>query len=288
MIHIIIPVLNRWDFTEACLLSLKDQSHRGFKIIIVDHGSSDRTSEKIVKQFPEVIILKGDESMWWTAATNLGVKYALENKADYVLTLNNDLVVLPDYLEQLMQAASQNIKTIIGSVSLDKNNASIITFAGIKWNSMTAKYKSAVNLKLGYTEIKNKYSLINTDMLPGRGTLIPISVFKKIGLFDEINFPHYAADEDFSLRAFYTGYKLIVATKASVLSETEATGLKIKYNKKDFAFWKDTFFSMKSPVKLSTRWLWANKHGKISFVYFFFDIGRIVFSKLKKSKVREN
>ncbi|MBC7696707.1 MAG: glycosyltransferase family 2 protein [Burkholderiales bacterium] len=282
MIHIVIPVFNRWRFTEPCILSLLRQTHTDFKIIVADHGSTDGTSEKIKDQFPQVILLKGDESMWWTAATNMGVKYALENGADYVLTLNNDLVVMHDYLNQLINAAQKNLNTIIGSVSLNKNDTSIIVFAGVKWNTITAKYKPSININLSYTEVMNKYTLINTDMLPGRGTLIPVSVFKKIGLFDEVNFPHYAADEDFSLRAFDSGYHLAVATKAAVLSEIDATGLTKNYKKKGFFFWRDTFFSMKSPNKLSNRWLWAKKHAKVPFIYFLFDVSRIVYSQIKK------
>ncbi len=59
----------------------------------------------------------------------------------------------------------------------------------------------------------------------GRGTLIPVPVFEKIGLFDIEHFPQYMADYDFSKRANYAGYKLVVSTKAVVRSIVESTGL---------------------------------------------------------------
>jgi GT2 family glycosyltransferase len=82
MIYIVIPVFNRWQFTQPCLQSLREQTYRNFKVIVVDHGSTDGTSEYINKEFPEALVLLGNESMWWTAATNLGVKYAIEHKVD--------------------------------------------------------------------------------------------------------------------------------------------------------------------------------------------------------------
>jgi GT2 family glycosyltransferase len=74
MIFIVIPVHNRRDFTRECLLSLRKQTYKNFKVIIVDDGSMDGTGDMIEKDFPEVIPLKGDGELWWTGATNMGVE----------------------------------------------------------------------------------------------------------------------------------------------------------------------------------------------------------------------
>src|ERR1700735_4536623 len=104
MLFIVIPVFNRWSFTMDCLKSLTPQSNGLFKLIVVDHGSTGCTSDNIASQFPDVIVLKGDKSMWWTAATNLGVRYALNNNASKVLTLNNDTVAEPDFIPEIFKA----------------------------------------------------------------------------------------------------------------------------------------------------------------------------------------
>lgn len=62
MIYNIIPVFNRWQYTEACLLSLSRQVHRNFKVVVVDLGSTDGTSDAIAKNFPDFIVLNGDSS----------------------------------------------------------------------------------------------------------------------------------------------------------------------------------------------------------------------------------
>jgi len=282
MIYIIIPVLNRWNFTKACLESLSSQTYSKYKIVVVDHGSTDETSSEIRNIFPEVIILQGNENMWWTAATNLGVNYAIYNQAEYILTLNNDLIVDQNYLETLINSATENYKSIIGSVSLDINDIKKIVFAGIKWNSFTAKYRSAVSLEQDYETLRMNSSIIKSDLLPGRGTLYPIEAFKSLGVFDETYFPHYCADEDFSLRCKKNGYLLFVSTSAVVYSEVNATGLKNLYRKKTIKYWRDTLTSKKSPVNIKRRWYWAKKNSYCSIVYFLFDYCRILGSEFKK------
>ena len=282
MIYIVIPVFNRWHFTKACLASLASQTNKEFVTVVVDHGSTDGTSLNILAEFPDVVVLKGDESMWWTAATNAGVKYALDKNADHILTLNNDLVVGNDYISNLTLAAGANPRSIIGSVSLDIEQPEKVIFAGTNWNAWISKYRHAIDLTKPYSVLKDQYNTISSDLLPGRGTLIPAEAFREAGLFDEVSFPHYMADEDFSLRAHKRGYSLIVDTRCVVFSHVGATGLNGGQKKKGVAYLKDDFTSIKSPGKLSVRWQWALKHGKAPLVYFFFDVGRLFYSNLMK------
>jgi len=283
MIYIVIPVFNRWHFTKACLESLMVQTNKKFVVVVVDHGSSDGTSQYIHVEFPNVVVLTGDERMWWTAATNAGVKYALDKKADHILTLNNDLVVKEDYIEQLFSAAAANPRSLIGSVSLDIDQPEKVMFAGGTWNAWISKYRSAVDLQKPYSALKDRYATVASDLLPGRGTLIPATAFTEAGLFDEVNFPHYMADEDFSLRAQQLGYSLLVSTRCVVFSHVGATGLGGETSKKKtIAQLKADFTSTKSPSKFSVRWQWARKHGKAPILYFAIDVGRVVYSNLKK------
>jgi GT2 family glycosyltransferase len=277
MIYIVIPVFNRWTYTEKCLRSLQTQTYKDFKIVVVDHGSTDKTSDSIKRDFPNVIVLNGDESMWWAAATNVGVKYAQQNNADYVLTLNNDLIVQSDYLVHLYDVAKKDPNSIVGSVSVDINEQSKVIYAGTKWNKWTAKYRSTID----FSKFKEIQTIIVTDLLPGRGTLIPVKAFDDLGLFDDAQFPHYAADEEFSLRCRKEGYELIISKNAVVCSEIDATGLKNIHSKRNIKYWKDLFTSIRSPLNIKYRWNWASKCTPIPPIYFILDMGRIIISQLK-------
>src|SRR5690242_106951 len=114
---IVIPVHNRLVFTRNCLAQLQRQSLRGFEVIVIDDGSSDGTSDMIRREFPEVTLLLGDGNLWWTGATNLGVKLALEHGANYVMTLNDDTLPTDAFLENMLTVAEQNPRALIGAAS---------------------------------------------------------------------------------------------------------------------------------------------------------------------------
>jgi len=282
MLYIIIPVFNRWLLTQACLSSLRVQSFKQFKIVVVDHGSTDETGIAIKNEFPEVIVLNGTDTMWWTAATNLGVQYALNNSASYILTLNNDLVVESDYIFNMIKTANHNPNSIIGSISVNISNHEYIAYAGTKWIEWQAKYSSPVPINIPYSQFKIIHDLIPTDLLPGRGTLIRSSVFDTIGLYNDAEFPHYMADEEFSLRARRAGYSLLVNVKGVVFSHIIDTGLNnLHSGKKGIRYLKDTFTSIRSPNKIATRWNWA-KRSRLPIVYFTLDFGRVFVSQMIK------
>ena len=119
MIYIIVPIHNRKKFTRQCLLSLIKQTNKNFLIIIIDDGSTDGSGEMINNEFPEVIVLNGDGNLWWTKATNLGVKYALEQDAEFILTLNNDTILNEDYIEKMIYWVERKKDALLGSFAFD-------------------------------------------------------------------------------------------------------------------------------------------------------------------------
>jgi len=280
-IFIVITVLNRKILTNNCLISIFNQTYKNFVVIVVDHGSTDGTCELIKTNFPEVLIVNGTSNLWWAGATNLGIKRALlmAQNDDLILTLNNDLELNDNYLQEMIDLHIQFHHALIGSVSVDINQPEKVLFAGVKWNSVSAKYKPSITPNKSFTQLKKCYPYISSDLLPGRGTLIPVQAFSKIGFFDEDNFPHYSADEDFSLRCKKSGYKLIVAT-ACVKSHIGSTGLNSNKRLSGKLFIK-SLASIKSPNNAIIRWHWAKKHTKMPVLYFSFDMGRIFLSYLR-------
>src|SRR6187401_1451737 len=119
MICIVIPVHNRKKFTADCLQSLRIQTTPADYVIIIDDGSTDGTKEMLRDEFPEVIVIQGDGNLFWTAAINLGVRRALSLKADYILTLNNDTVAFPDFVEKMLLQATKNPYALLGALDID-------------------------------------------------------------------------------------------------------------------------------------------------------------------------
>ncbi|WPP50277.1 glycosyltransferase family 2 protein [Catalinimonas niigatensis] len=281
-IYIVIPVHNKIELTLKCLASLEGQSYPQYEIIVVDDGSTDGTYETIQKRFPEVTLLQGDGNLWWTGGTNMGVEYALKTAKDndFVLTLNNDLEIGKDYLEQLLKVYQQFKPCLVGSVSVNSQKPEQVEFLGSKNRLITGRSRLPIKEILPYSTLKQTYDVLESDVLPGRGTLIPIPVFKKIGLFDFEHFPQYIADYDFSKRAKYAGFKLLVSTKAVVKSVVESTGVTYVIDPTFKTFFKG-LTSIKSPTQMKIRYYWAIRHSPIGILYFFFSMTRVFLSFIR-------
>ncbi len=279
MITIVIPVHNRLEFTRQCLACLSAQTYRQFQVVVVDDGSTDGTELMIMQEYPEVIVLKGDGNLWWTEATNWGIRYA-QRQADkrqenFILTLNDDTRVGPDYLQTMLDAYRKHKPCLVGSVSVDSNNPNKLEYAGAAFELYTAGGRHlSEDYHNNYQELAERTSYVESHSLPGRGTLIPMEVFDRIGLFNSKKYIHYMSDIEFSVRARKAGYRLIVNVPSVVYEYVEATGIQVErqISLKQFI---NGFTSIKSPTNLRVRYNFAIDHSKTKVLYFFFDVARI-------------
>lgn len=279
MIFIVIPVHNRREFTRQCLACLAAQTDRDFQTVVVDDGSTDGTDAMVGQEFPDVVLLRGDGNLWWTEATNWGVRYAQKHaqagRNDFVLTLNDDTRVAPDYLQTLLTAYRQHQPCLVGSVSVDSDNPRKLEYAGTQFELYTAGGRHlSEDYGNDYHELVARTDHVESASLPGRGTLIPMEVFDKIGLYDSKNYVHYMSDIDFSVRARKAGYRLVVSVASVVHEFVAATGIQVerKVTLKEFIA---GFSSVKSPTNLKVRYQFAIDHSKTKFLYFCFDVARI-------------
>lgn len=279
MISIVIPVHNRREFTRQCLVCLAVQTYRHVQIIVVDDGSTDGTEQMISQEFPDVIVLKGDGNLWWTEATNWGIRYAQkyqdQAQENFVLTLNDDTRVAPNYLQTMLDAYRKHQPCLIGSVSVDSDNPEKLEYAGAAFELYTAGGRHlSEEYHNSYCELVARTSFVESHSLPGRGTLIPMEVFDRIGLYDSKKYIHYMADIEFSVRARKAGYRLIVNVASVVYEYIKATGIQVerKISLKDFI---NGFTSIKSPTNLRIRYNFAIAHSRTKIIYFCFDVARI-------------
>jgi GT2 family glycosyltransferase len=219
MLYIVIPVFNRKKFTHDCLLSLHKQTNKQFKVIVVDDGSTDGTSQMLKEDFPEVIVIAGTGSLFWTAATNLGIQYALANGATHVMTLNNDTLARPDFIEQMYKWSAQKPDALLGALALDSSSLKPV-YGGETINWLFNSYEPLLN-KLPEEQQQGIHKVTH---FPGRGLWIPIKVFESIGLFDEKKFPHYYADYDFTHSAVRAGFEIYCNYDAKLLTYPTESG----------------------------------------------------------------
>ena len=200
---IILVTFNQVKYTLECIKSINVTLTNDYEIIVVDNKSTDDTVKLIRKEFPEVTLIENKQNLGFPKAVNQGI---LEAQGDYVLPLNNDIVVTEGWLDRMVEIAEKHPEVaIVGPISnsvsgrqLDKN----------------AKYESIPEMHKYATKIRkeNKGQLFEFPRVAFLCTLIKKEVIDKIGGLDERYSPGNFEDDDFCLRAQMAGYKTVMAT----------------------------------------------------------------------------
>jgi len=225
-VFIVIPVYNGWKQTRRCLESIRKSTYANSEVIVVDHGSTDGTKSELQQDFPEVIRVLGSEELWWTGATNLGIQEALGRGADAIMLLNNDCFLEPDTIEKLVLHFKQTKgEAITAPVQFDVSTGKPLVITA-KTALLIGFPTFMTTRNMNAAKKKARNGLIESKLISGgRGVLIPASVFKRIGLFDDRNLPHYGADHDFYIRCRKSGIPLFIAVDTKVFIDQERSSL---------------------------------------------------------------
>src|SRR5579883_3442320 len=107
-VDVVIPVFNQLAFTRQCLESLQRHTVLAVRVIVVDNGSTDGTAEYL-RGCSHIKLIRNSENLGCAAAWNQGVKAAV---AQWVVILNNDVVLTPGWLEGLLGAAETGLDIV--------------------------------------------------------------------------------------------------------------------------------------------------------------------------------
>jgi GT2 family glycosyltransferase len=221
MVHALIPAHNNKPEVLEVLGCLEGQRHVDLAVLLVDDGSTDGTAEEVRRRFPRVRLLHGDGQLWWTGANVVGVADIMERAkaGDFVLLLNNDVSIDEGYVGELVACSESLDRAIVGSTIVDDERRDRMV-AGLRLDRrlrITEQTDASAMRQSDYDD--------QVDVLPGRGTLVPVEVFRRIGTFNRRRLPHYGADYEFTIRARRAGFRLAVSHRAKVYAKLRITGL---------------------------------------------------------------
>ena len=168
--------------TENCLESIIKINYSNYKLIVVDNASNDGSVEYIGKRYPDVPILKNYSNLGYAGGNNVGIRYALNDNCDFVLLLNNDVIVTKEFLNVLVETSVNHKEIGIVGPMLYFSQDYRINFAGGFINSKTCSC-----FIRGYDEkdIGLFRETDEVDYISGACMLVKREVFEKIGLLDE-------------------------------------------------------------------------------------------------------
>ncbi|MDQ3008195.1 MAG: glycosyltransferase family 2 protein [bacterium] len=228
-ISIIIVHYNTPKETKECLESLAVMKTQGMScsVVIVDNASMKPFDlpQKFTPKMFEVV--RSESNLGFTGGNNLGISYALEKyNSDYVLLLNSDTTVEPNFLQQLYKAsqASPHQGVICPAIYFSKGReffgpsytaeekGNVFWYAGgsIDWQNVLCFHRGVDEVDRNHVNLQTK-----SDFATGCCMLIKREVLEKIGLLDE-RFFLYLEDVDFSVRAMKHGYEIGFAPESKI------------------------------------------------------------------------
>ena len=206
-VSIIILNWNGLDDTIECLESLKKITYNNYEVIVVDNASSGNDVSVLKKKFGKYIsVIENDKNYGFAEGNNIAIRRVMkEGKSKYVLLLNNDTVVDPHFLDELVKTAECDPKIgIVGPKIYYYDEPDKIWLSGGKINLYLGKpnhyYKD-------YKETELITRNIELEHITGCAFLIKKELFEKIGIFDKMFFC-YLEETDFCFRARKLGYRI--------------------------------------------------------------------------------
>lgn len=216
-VAIILINWNNEEDTIDCIKSLADITYPDYKVFVMDNGSEQKSIDAL-RPFcvGEVRLIENRENLGFSGGNNVGIDIALKEGFDYILLLNNDTTVEPDFLDELVKVAESDEK--IGAVGSkiyfyfepDRNK---IWYGGGKFSWLGGgEHMQYEHVDADHpNDIKPR----EVDYITGCVFLVKSEVLRKVGgLFED--FFLYYEDTDWSLSIKKVGYRLMHAPFSKV------------------------------------------------------------------------
>jgi GT2 family glycosyltransferase len=225
-VYAIVVTYNGMKWIDKCFSSLINSSIP-LNILAIDNGSDDETVNTLKQNFPQVEVVETGLNLGFGKANNIGLKRALNERADYVFLLNQDAWVQNDCIENLIEVAQQQLTFgILAPFQLSYDGGEVETYFN---DYVLNKYSPEFNNNEPSFNTKSVYK---SSFIHAAGWLLPYSTLLEVGGFDPLFF-HYGEDNDYVQRVHFRNKFVGFVPKAVMCHFGTNEGLKkMQANKK--------------------------------------------------------
>jgi GT2 family glycosyltransferase len=213
-IAIVILNWNGLQDTLECLRSIQKITYPNYTTVVIDNGSKGNDAEVIKEKFGDfVYMVEEDKNLGFAGGCNVGIRWALQSGAKYILLLNNDTVVDAGFLTELVSIAQNNLQIgIVGPKVYYYEQPKKIFNVGGKVNFFTGR---TLFIGQGSTDDRQFDNLEEVDFVVGCALLIKEEVIRRIGLLNEKYFSYYEETE-WCTKVRKAGFKVFYVPKAKI------------------------------------------------------------------------
>lgn len=214
-IFAVIVTYNGMKWIDRCIGSLCGATSH-VSIVVIDNGSSDDTVSHIRSSYPEVHIIEAGTNLGFAKANNIGMRFALDNGAEFVLLLNQDAwIVQPDALDHMVELSEQNPDyAILSPLQLYGSGEQIV------FESKIYGAKNEAQDWISDSYFGQLRDLYETRYVCAASWFLPINTIKTIGGFDPL-FYHNGEDDNYIQRVHYHGLKIGLCPKVNVCHDIQ-------------------------------------------------------------------
>ena len=204
-VTVLMTSFNRREQTLACLRSLFDmEGHAALHVVLVDDASSDGTAEAVREAFPDVTLVEGTGALYWAGGMRLAFERAWEQAFDYLLWLNDDVVLASDAVKLLIRTERElrpvrGPSIVVGALQDPATGAT--TYSGVARRGLR---------RTEFRQIAPGDAPRRAETMNGNVVLVPRDVAQRLGTFDQA-YRHGIADYDYGLRGAAAGIETWVA-----------------------------------------------------------------------------
>lgn len=208
-VSVIVLNWNQKKLLNNCLESVLNTDYSEMEIIVSDNGSTDGSVKMVKKNFANVVLIENNANLGFCEGNNIAIKRA---KGDIIVLLNNDTWVDKNWINEIVNAASDSKVGIVGCKLLFVGT-NVIQSLGYRSN-LLGHYVNRGLLEINDGKYDNE-EVADVDYVSGAALAIKRLVVDAVGFLDPM-FYAYFEDVDWCYRVKELGYKVVVAQKAVV------------------------------------------------------------------------
>lgn len=196
---------NRRDDTLACLASLAQSTYARHAVIVLDNASTDGSVEAIRTRFPTTEIIQLTSNLGYAGNNNVGIRAALAQGADWVLVLNEDTLLDPQCVHELVAAGERHPRIgIVGPLVYHHDDPTVVQSAGGAFGPAW----EALHIGQNEDDVGQYHETRPVQWITGCAIMVRRAAIEQLGVLDE-RFFYYWEEVDWCIRLARGGWTIL-------------------------------------------------------------------------------